>query len=184
MFFMELDPNLALTTFPHPFPQYYLFTSQRFTSQRFASQRFSVATSTQFYTMTPYYFFSSLFASCWTLKKDNHKGIHTHLCLHLDVHMPCSMKYLLPVQKCTGTNRTRPFSRAESTKTQKLHLLCFMPIFDDVVGFRFLTALSSELPQVRQNGHNGAAEHKTFLSCWEKAPKHKSLFRHILMHGV
>ena len=70
-----------------------------------------------------------------------------------------------------------PFSHAESTKTQKLHLLCFMPIFDDIVGFRVLTALSSELPQARRNdpnGHNGAVEHKTFLSCWEKAPKHKS----------
>ena len=54
---MELNPFLAPTTFPHPFPQYYLFTSQRFTFLRFASQRCPVATSTQFYTMTSYYFF-------------------------------------------------------------------------------------------------------------------------------
>ena len=32
--------------------------------------------------------------------------------------------------------------------------LCFMLIFDDSVDFRVLTALSSELPKLRQNGPN------------------------------
>ena len=40
----------------------------------------------------------------------------------------------------------------ESEKDTMGHL-CFMLIFDDFVGFRVLTALSSELPQVRQNGN-------------------------------
>ena len=180
---MELNPFLALYTsashsqpfwsLVHPFPQYYLLTSQRCTFQRFASQRCPVATSTQFHTMTSNYFFLFVHYLLF-FEKDNHKGIRTCLCLNLDVHVSCSIKYLLTVQKCTWTNRTRLFFSCWEHQNTKATTFVFHADFWWYCWFQSPDSTFLRVAPIRPNGpngHNGAVEHKTFLSCWEKAPK-------------
>ena len=53
--------------------------------------------------------------------------------------------------------------REGARETLCMGLLCFMLIFDDLVGFRVLTALSPELPQACQNDQYGEAKQLCFI---------------------
>ena len=164
MFFMELNPFLALTTFLYPFPQYYLFISQRFTFQRFASQRCPVATSPQFYTMTPYYFFPlcSLPAGLW--KKDNHKGIHTCLCLVYTLTSICLAQWNICSQ-CKNVleqiaQHLSLMLRAPKHKSYTFYVSCR---FFMILLFQSPDSTFFRVAQLRQNGRIGDPKQPCFM---------------------
>ena len=149
----------------HPFPRYYLLTThtQRFTSQRFASQRFPVATSTQLNTMTSYYF-SSLFTTCWSLKKDNHKGIHTCLCLVYTLTSICLAQWNICSQcKNVLEQIAQDLSlvlRAPKHKSYTFYVSCR---FFMILLFQSPDSTFFRVAQLRQNGRIGDPKQPCFM---------------------